>query len=331
MHKIALVAVVLAASLAFSQAQQAGQRNQDIVGKGTTGLMPDIGSPTAFSEASNLSGCLMQQNGRFWLSESANGSVYALEADNLAQYEHHVVRVAGHPMVAPQYSGRMLEFHVDRIKETGELCNTQANEQLPGIAITGKAGNKGDVFTETTTHVETPTAGAETQAGVLQKEGKSGYVHEPLSIFERVGHPPNWELVGHSTGAAADLAASAEQTEVGAPEGTYGVQNTRPNYQNPKNSQEIGGAQSPMQGSANAVGSMQVNPNSPTSRITGCVSQANGHWQLASGQKRYQLQGNIANLRGWEGHTVAANGRFNKGSTFEVGSVQDLAPTCSTK
>ena len=84
-------ATVLFAVLMISLAAAA---QQDQVGKGTAGTIPDIGSPTSFSDASNLSGCLVQGNGRFWLAGSGNAGVYALESGDLSAHVHHVVRVA---------------------------------------------------------------------------------------------------------------------------------------------------------------------------------------------------------------------------------------------
>jgi hypothetical protein len=319
-------ATVLVAVLMISLAAAA---QQDQVGKGTTGTIPDIGSPTSFSDASNLSGCLVQGNGRFWLAGSGNAGVYALESGDLSAHVHHVVRVGGYPLSRPDSDHRMA-FHVASIADTGELCNPEANEQLPAIAVTGRGGPQEAVVPETSTHVTQQTAGVETKAGIAQQRGQNAPI-PGTPPNERVGYPPNWEQVGESRGAAADLAASAEQTEVGAPQGTYGVGSTRPNYQNPGASQEIGGAQSPMQHSANTNAATPVGANSPPNSMQGCVSQANGQWQLTSGAKTYRLQGNTANLKGWNGHTVAVTGRVVNGSTFQVSGVQDVSPTCQGK
>jgi hypothetical protein len=322
--------LLLISVAAFAQAPQNQAGSQDQVGKGTTGTIPDFGSPSTFSEASNLSGCLVHGNGRFWLAGSGNAGIYALESGDLSHYVHHVVRVSGYPLARPSESDHRMAFHVQSVADTGELCSPEANEQLPAIAVTGNAGNEGDVIPETSTHVNQETAGVETQAGMAQARGKSARIAgQPLN--ERPGYPPNWEQVGESRGAAADLAASAEQTEVGAPQGTYGVGSRRPNYQNPSATQEIGGAQSPIQQSANTSGATQVGPNSPPNKMQGCVSQVNGQWQLTSGGKNYRLQGNTVNLKGWNGHTVAVTGRVANGRTFQVSGVQDVSPNCESK
>ena len=73
-----LLAVLMISLMAFAQTPQSQTAAQAQVGNGTTGTIPDIGSPSAFSEASNLSGCLVQGNGRFWLSGAGNAGVYAL-------------------------------------------------------------------------------------------------------------------------------------------------------------------------------------------------------------------------------------------------------------
>ncbi|HLH06480.1 MAG TPA: hypothetical protein VKW78_04535 [Terriglobales bacterium] len=259
-HLIFIFALVVCATLAFAQTRKSqASSQQPQVDKGTTGTIPAIGSPSTFSEESNLSGCVVDGQGRFWLSGSGNGSMYSLQAGDMSQYVNHVVRLSGHPLARPDQSGYP-GFHVDNIVQTGELCNPEVVEQLPAIAITGKAGNEGDVITETTTHVTQNTAGPDTQAGVMQKRGKNGATNHNPTVYDLPGHPPNWEQVGESRGAATDLAASAEQTEVGAPEGTFGVGSTRPNYQNPNSSQEIGGAQAPIQHSADTNGSTPVKP-----------------------------------------------------------------------
>jgi len=317
MRYAAILFVVVAASFVVSA--------QDQVGKGTTGTIPAIGSPSTFSEASNLSGCLVEGNGRFWLTGSGNAGLYALEAGDLSGHVHHVVRVAGYPASRPV--DHHMAFHVNTIADTGEFCNPEANEQLPAVAVTGKAGNEGDVITETSTHINQETAGVETQAGIAEARGQSPHVNPQLSIYERPGSPPNWEQVGESRGAATDLAASAEQTEVGAPQGTYGVGATRPNYQNPAATQEIGGASSPMQHGITAnMGA--VSPNSAPQRLQGCVSQADGQWQLSAGGKTYALQGNTANLKGWAGHTVAVTGRTVGESAFQVSGIRHVSSTC---
>jgi hypothetical protein len=325
MRYAAFLLAVLMISLTAPAQNQSAQQGQ--VGNGTTGTIPDIGSPSAFSEASNLSGCLVQGNGRFWLSGAGNAGAYALESGDLSAHLHHVVRVSGYPLARPAESDNRMAFHVDNIVETGELCNPQANEQLPAISVTGKTGNKGTEIPETSTHVNQQTLGAETQGGMAQARGESApLTGQPLN--ERPGYPPNWEQVGESRGAAADLAASAEQTEVGAPEGTYGVGTTRPNYQNPGASQEIGGAQSPIQRSANTVGSTQVGATSSPASMQGCVSQSNGQWQLTNAGKTYRLQGNTTNLRGWNGHTVAVSGRALSDDAFQVSGIRDVSSTC---
>lgn len=328
MRYAALLVAVLTISLtAPAQNPQNQTAPQGQVGNGTTGTIPNIGSPSSFSEASNLSGCLVQGNGRFWLTGAGNAGVYALESGDLSQHLHHVVRVSGYPLSRPAESDNRMAFHVDSIANTGELCNPQANEQLPAIAVTGKTGNKGTEIPETSTHVNQQTVGAETQGGIAQARGQSAVLTgQPLN--ERPGYPPNWEQVGESRGAAADLAASAEQTEVGAPEGTFGVGSTRPNYQNPGASQEIGGAESPIQRSANTVGSTQVGTNSSPNSMQGCVSQSNGQWQLTSAGKTYRLEGNTTNLRGWNGHTVAVTGRALSDDTFQVSGVRHVSSTC---
>ena len=242
---------------AFAQTPQNQRRRRVKLEMELRARSPTSAHRAAFSEASNLSGCLVQGNGRFWLAGAGNAGVYALESGDLSQHLHHVVRVSGYPLSRPAELDNRMAFHVDSVVNTGELCNPQANEQLPAIAVTGKTGNKGTEIPETSTHVNQQTVGAETQGGIAQASGQSAVLTgQPLN--ERPGYPPNWEQVGESRGAAADLAASAEQTEVGAPEGTYGVGSTRPNYQNPGASQEIGGAESPIQRSANTVGSTQV-------------------------------------------------------------------------
>jgi hypothetical protein len=329
-HRAVLFAMTMICLMAAAQSTQNQGAQQDQVGKGTTGTIPDIGSPTSFSDASNLSGCLVQGGGRFWLAGSGNAGVYALESGDLSAHVHHVVRVGGYPLSRPTDSDHRMAFNVTSIADTGELCNPEANEQLPAIAITGKAGNEGDVVTETSTHVNQQTAGVETTAGMAQARGQNAAI-TGTPPNERPGYPPNWEQVGESRGAAADLAASAEQTEVGAPQGTYGVGSVRPNYQNPGSTQEIGGAQSPMQHSANTNAATPVSPNSAPNSMQGCVSQANGQWQLTSGGKTYRLQGDTANLKGWNGHTVAVTGRVVNGSTFQVSGVQDVSPTCQGK
>jgi hypothetical protein len=321
-----LFAVLMIVLAAAAQTPQNQGSQQDQVGKGTTGMIPAIGSPSTFSEAGNLSGCLVQSNGRYYLTGSGDGRLYILEGGDLSAHVHHVVRLGGYPLARP--TGNRMAFHVENIASTGELCNPQANEELPAIEVTGKAGNEGDVINENSTRVNQQTAGVETQPGVAEARGQAPKQAAPLSVYERPGAPPDWELVGESRGAAADLAASAEQTEVGAPQGTYGVGSTRPNYQNPGASQEIGGAQSPLQQSANTVGSTQVGPNSPPNRMQGCVSQTNGQWQLTSGGKTYRLQGNTANLKGWNGQTVAVTGRMVGGSTFQVSGIQHVAASC---
>ncbi len=320
-----LFGVLMLGSAAVTQTQP---NQQDHVGKGTTGTIPDIGSPSTFSEASNLSGCLVHGNGRFWLAGSGNAGIYALESGDLSSYVHHVVRISGYPLARPSESDHRMAFHVENVASTGEFCNPEANEQLPAIAVTGKTGNEGDVITETSTHVNQETAGVETQAGMAQARGRSAQVAGSLN--ERPGYPPNWEQVGESRGAAADLAASAEQTEVGAPQGTFGVGSMRPNYQNPGASQEIGGAQSPIQRSANTVGSTQIGANSAPESMQGCISQSNGQWRLTTGGKTYRLQGNTANLRGWIGQTVAVTGR-TAGNSFQVSGVRHVASTCEGK
>jgi hypothetical protein len=323
-----LFAILLISLIAHAQTPQNQSAQQGQVGNGTTGTIPDIGSPSTFSEASNLSGCLVQGNGRFWLAGAGNAGVYALESGDLSPHVNHVVRVSGYPTARPSESDNRMAFHVTNVVETGELCTPQANEQLPAIAVTGNAGNKGTVIPETSTHVNQETAGVETKAGMAQARGQSAQLTgQPLN--ERPGYPPNWEQVGESRGAAADLAASAEQTEVGAPQGTYGVGSMRPNYQNPGASQEIGGAQSPIQRSANMVGSTQVGANTPPNGMQGCVSQANGQWQLTAGGRRYVLQGNTTNLRGWNGHTVAVTGRAVDDSTFQVSGIRHVSSTCA--
>ena len=322
-----LLAVLMISLMAFAQTPQNQGAAQGQVGNGTTGTIPDIGSPSAFSEASNLSGCLVQGNGRFWLAGAGNAGVYALESGDLSQHVHHVVRVSGYPLSRPAESDNRMAFHVANVVNTGELCNPQANEQLPALSVTGKTGNKGTEIPETSTHVNQQTVGAETQGGIAQARGQAApLTGQPLN--ERPGYPPNWEQVGESRGAAADLAASAEQTEVGAPQGTYGVGSMRPNYQSPGTSQEIGGAQSPIQRSANTVGSTQVGANTPPNSMQGCVSQANGQWQLTSAGKIYRLQGNTTNLRGWNGHTVAVTGRALSDDSFQVSGIRHVSSTC---
>lgn len=330
-YTVLVFAALMICMTATAQTPQNQSAQQDQVDKGTTGTIPNIGSPSAFSEASNLSGCLVQGRGRFWLAGSGNAGVYALESGDLSAHVHHVVRVAGYPVAQAADSDHGRAFHVTSIANTGELCNPESNEQLPAIAVTGKAGNEGDVINETSTHVNQQTAGVETEAGMAQARGRSGPVAGTTPPNERPGYPPNWEQVGESRGAAADLAASAEQTEVGAPEGTYGVGSTRPNYQNPGASQEIGGAESPIQQSANTTGATQVGPKLPPSRMQGCVSQSNGHWLLTSGGKNYRLQGNTTNLKGWNGHTVAVTGRVVNGSAFQVSGLQDVSPNCESR
>jgi hypothetical protein len=325
MRYAAFLFVVLTISLlAPAQTPQQGQ-----VGNGTTGTIPDIGSPSTFSEASNLSGCLVQGNGRFWLTGAGNAGVYALESGDLSQHVHHVVRVSGYPLARPADSDRRMAFHVQNVADTGELCNPQANEQLPAIAVTGDAGNKGTVVPETSTHVNQQTVGVETLGGMAQARGQAA--QSTGQPNERPGYPPNWEQVGESRGAAADLAASAEQSEVGAPEGTYGVGSTRPNYQNPGASQEIGGAQSPIQRSTNTVGSAQLGANAPPNSMQGCISQANGQWQLTSSGKTYRLQGNTTNLRGWNRHTVAITGRALGDDAFQVSGIRHVSSSCGVQ
>jgi hypothetical protein len=322
-----LFAVLVISLVVPAQSPQDQSAPQDQVGKGVSGTIPDIGSPSSFSEASNISGCLVQGNGRFWLAGAGNAGIYALESSDLSAHLNHVVRVSGYPLSRPAESDQRMAFHVNNIADTGELCNPEANEQLPAIAVTGKTGNKGTVLPETSTHVNQETAGAETKAGMAQERGQSAQLSgQPLN--ERPGYPPNWEQVGESRGAASDLAASAEQTEVGAPQGTYGVGSMRPNYQNPGVSQEIGGAQSPIQRSANTLGSTQVAPNSPPNSLQGCVSQANGQWQLTAGGRTYALQGNTTNLRGWNGHTVAVTGRALGDGAFQVSGIRHVSSSC---
>src|SRR5579871_2017507 len=120
-----LLAVLIISQMAFAQTPQNQGAQQGQVGNGTTGTIPDIGSPSAFSEASNLSGCLVQGNGRFWLSGAGNSGVYALESGDLSQHVHHVVRVSGYQLSRPAESDNRMAFHVDSIANTGELCNPQ--------------------------------------------------------------------------------------------------------------------------------------------------------------------------------------------------------------
>jgi hypothetical protein len=322
-----LFAVLTISLIAPAQTPQNQSAQQGQVGNGTTGTIPDIGSPSTFSEASNLSGCLVQGNGRFWLAGSGNAGVYALESGDLSSHAHHVVRVSGYPLSRPAESDNRMAFHVENIADTGELCNPEANEQLPAIAVTGKTGNEGTAVPETSTHVNQQTVGVETKGGIAQARGQAAQITGQPN--ERPGYPPNWEQVGESRGAAADLAASAEQAEVGAPQGTDGVGSTRPNYQNPAASQEIGGAQSPIQRSANTIGSTQVGANSPPNNMQGCVSQVNGQWQLTSAGKTYRLQGNTTNLRGWNGHTVAVTGRALGEDAFQVSGIRHVSSTCA--
>ncbi len=132
-----LLAVLMIPLIAPAQTPQGQTAAQGQVGNGTTGTIPDVGSPSTFSEASNLSGCLVQGNGRYWLAGSGNGGVYALESGDLSQHVHHVVRVSGYPLSRPAESDNRMAFHVANVVDTGEFCNPQANEQLPAIAVTG--------------------------------------------------------------------------------------------------------------------------------------------------------------------------------------------------
>jgi hypothetical protein len=323
--------------------------------------MPQNGAPAAGSNENNISGCMVQSFGNFTVNDAATSKNWQIKGNgaNLWNLENHVVKV--HGLSDPKSANPVM--YAQNVQDTGESCGNATAANQP---VTGKTGNKGTEMNETTTGANTnPTAATSTAAGVQQRPGGSALAGagtppaQNQANTNQAGSPPNWEQAGQSNSAASNNAAAAEQNEVGAPQGTLGVNNNQPNNSvaGPTGQGGTAGAAStptPQAGNspqASSTGGDAAQPKgTPAAGTTiasdagaqsgasdnngvfnGCLSGTVNNYQFKANGKSYRLQGNTMQLGSMLNHQIEITGEDFNGKAIQVNGARDLGSSCKGK
>lgn len=310
-------------------APSAAQGQPAQTANGTSGNMPQTGAPAAASSASNISGCLQRGFANFQVSDQTTNTKYQIRGNgaNLASYENHVVQIKGVPDPSASKNGQVV-FYADKVQDSGQSCAPGGQAVAGNTPATGSTGNQGVVANETTANAgsQTPEQGQANAAGAVSANSNQATT---------AGAPATPNNAGQTPAEASTNATAARQAEVGAANGTTGVDNKVPaNTQGTSaqvagqaSGQEAGGMENkgtPQAGTPANAGAASV----AAKTLQGCLSSDGS--SLSSNGKTYTLQGNKAEAGKLGGHQVEVSGPESMG-VVDVKSVRDIGSTCSAK
>ena len=240
---------------------------------GTTGTMPQTGASAAPSSANNISGCLQRGFANYRVADNS-GTVYDLRGNtaNLSSHEDRVVQIQGIRDTQPGSNGHVI-YYIQNVQDTGQVCGNNSQSAAGNVPVTGQTGNEGTELNSTNANGQTPTPGVETPGamanpspgtGQVQPNSPNGATGQGNNQNTQPGAPPNMSQAGQSAGAASENAGAASRAEIGAPNGTLGVNGNQPNNSQQTTQQPSGGTENkgvPTSGSP--TGQQATTPNNP--------------------------------------------------------------------